>query len=102
MDKTVATFIGVVCAVIGLHATRAMNQSNITGKVSSERDSVWVYAVSGNDSLKTMVSNGQFRFKVRPGSWRVTVTKDHEKNEGVHLVQVTEGRTLDMGTIILN
>jgi hypothetical protein len=47
MDKTVATFIGVVSMVIGLHATRAMHQTNITGKVFSEKDSVWVFAVNG-------------------------------------------------------
>jgi hypothetical protein len=101
MDKTVATFIGVVCVVVGLHASRAMNQTNITGKVSSERDSVWVFAVNGKDSLKTMVSNGKFRFKVKPGAWRVTV-KNHPENEEGQTVEVSEGRTLDMGTIILN
>ncbi|OQP40909.1 hypothetical protein A4H97_14990 [Niastella yeongjuensis] len=102
MDKTVATFIGVVSVVIGLHASRAMNQSNITGKVTSERDSIWVYAVNGTDSLKTMVSNGEFRFKVKPGEWRVIVTKNHPNTEGGQTVEVSEGRTLDMGTIILN
>lgn len=102
MDKTVATFIGVVCVVVGLHASRAMHQSNITGKVSSERDSVWVFAVNGKDSLKTMVSNGKFRFKVKPGAWRVTVTKKHPDDVGGQTVEVSEGRTLDMGTIILN
>jgi hypothetical protein len=102
MDKTVATLIGVVSVVVGLHASRAMHQSNITGKVTSERDSVWVYAVNGKDSLKTMVSNGQFRFKVKPGEWRVIVTKDHTDNVGGQKVEVSEGRTLDMGTIILN
>jgi len=101
MDKTVATFIGVVSVVVGLHASRAMHQSNITGKVSSEQDSVWVYAVNGRDSLKTMVSNGKFRFKVRPGAWRVTV-KNHAYLEEGKMVEVSEGRTLDMGTIILN
>ena len=102
MDKTVATFIGVVSVVVGLHASRAMHQSNITGKVTSERDSVWVYAVNGKDSLKTMVSNGQFRFRVKPGEWRVIVTKSHADNEAEQRVEVSEGRTLDMGTIILN
>ena len=83
MDKTVATFIGVVSVVVGLHASRAMHQSNITGKVSSERDSVWVYAVNGSDSLKTMVSNGKFRFKVRPGAWRVTAGIRHRTGAAV-------------------
>ena len=102
MDKTVATFLGVVGVVVGLHASRFMHQSNITGKVTSERDSVWVYAVNGKDSLKTMVSNGQFRFKVKPGAWRVKVLKSHSDSEEGQMVEVTEGRTLDMGTIILN
>jgi hypothetical protein len=100
MDKTVATLIGVVGVVIGLHATRAMHQTNITGKVFSARDSVWVYAVNGKDSLKTMVNNGKFRFTVKPGSWKVTVKKN--KLEEGKLVEVIEGSTLDMGTIILN
>jgi hypothetical protein len=102
MDKTVATLIGVVGVVIGLHASRAMHQTNITGKVFSLRDSVWVYAVSGNDSLKTMVNNGEFRFKVKPGSWKVTVKNNKRNHEEGKLVQVVEGSTLDMGTIVLN
>lgn len=103
MDKTVATFIGVVCVVIGLHASRAMHQTNITGKVKAftEKDSIWVFAVNGKDSLKTMVNNGRFRFKVKPGSWMVTVAP-HEENQEGKLVEAIEGSTLDMGTIILN
>ena len=101
MDKTVATLIGVVGVVIGLHASRAMHQTNITGKVFSPRDSVWVYAVNGKDSLKTMVNNGKFRFTVKPGSWKVTI-KNQLRREERKLVEVIEGSTLDMGTIILN
>ncbi|HEX6432327.1 MAG TPA: hypothetical protein VF008_31760 [Niastella sp.] len=101
MDKTVATFIGVVSVVIGLHASRAMRESNITGNVSA-RDSVWVYAVNGKDSLKTMVNKGKFRLRVKPGSWRVTVTKNNFFRNDSQQVEVVEGSTLDMGTIILN
>jgi hypothetical protein len=102
MDKTVATFIGIISVVIGLHASRAMHQSNITGEVFSAKDSVWVYAVNGKDSLKTMVNNGKFRFRVTPGSWKVMVTKNKLfKNDGKQ-VEVIEGSTLDMGTIILH
>lgn len=103
MDKTVATFIGVVSVVIGLHAARAMHQTNITGKVFTAKDSIWVYAVNGNDSLKTMVTNnGKFRFTVKPGSWKVTVKKNQLSEAEGTLVEVVEGSTLDMGTIILN
>ncbi|WP_207512797.1 hypothetical protein [Longitalea luteola] len=102
MDRTVATLIGVVSVVIGFHATRAMHESKITGKVTSPRDSVWVFAVNGKDSLKTMVNNGQFRFKVKPGAWKVTVGKGHASDEAGKMVEVVEGSTLDMGTIILN
>jgi hypothetical protein len=103
MDKTVATFIGVVSVVIGLHASRAMHQTNITGKVQafSSRDSIWVFAVNGKDSLKTMVNKGRFRFTVKPGSWKVTVAPHQENQEG-QMVEAVEGSTLDMGTIILN
>lgn len=102
MDKTVATLIGVVSVVIGFHATRAMHETKITGKVTSARDSVWVFAVNGKDSLKTMVSNGKFRFKVKPGEWKVTVGKNHSGDAKGKTVEVVEGSTLDMGTIILN
>lgn len=102
MDKTVATFIGVVCVVIGLHASRALQTTNITGKVFSARDSVWVFAINGKDSLKTMVNQGKFRFTVKPGSWKVTVTKNNLFDNEGKLVEVLEGNTLDMGTIILN
>ena len=102
MDKTVATFIGVVCVVMGLHASRAMQETKITGKVFSARDSVWVYAVNGKDSLKTVVNNGRFRLTVKPGSWKVSVSKNKPFSEEGKQVEVIEGSTLDMGTIILN
>ncbi|WP_205511420.1 hypothetical protein [Longitalea arenae] len=102
MDKTVATLIGVVSVVIGFHATRAMHESKITGQVNSARDSIWVFAVNGKDSLKTMVNNGKFRFKVKPGAWKVTVGRDQLKDAEGKMVEVVEGSTLDMGTIILN
>ena len=102
MDKTVATFIGVVSVVIGLHASRAMQETNITGKVFSPKDSVWVYAINGKDSLKTIVNNGKFLFRVKPGSWKVTVTKNNLTGNDGQRVEVVEGSTLDMGTIILN
>jgi hypothetical protein len=101
MSKTVATLIGVVLVVIVLHAFRAMKQSNIIGKVVTNDNAVWVYLVSGNDSLKAMVEDGQFKFTVKPGSWKVFI--EHSKlliDEG--LVEVQEGNTLDLGTIRLN
>jgi hypothetical protein len=101
MSKTGATLIGVVLIVIVLHAFRAMKQSNIIGKVVTKDNAVWVYVVSGNDSLKAMVKDGQFKFTVKPGSWKVLI--GHSKlliDEG--LVEVQEGSTLDLGTIRLN
>jgi hypothetical protein len=101
MSKTVATFIAVVLVVIALHAFRAMQQSNITGKVITDARNVWVYLINGNDSLKTRVHEGHFKLTVKPGSWKVLI--DNNKrfiDEG--LVEVQEGSTLDLGTIRLN
>jgi hypothetical protein len=101
MSKTVATLIGVVMVVIVLHAFRAMKQSNITGKVVTKYNSVWVHLIGENDSLKTKVTDGQFKFTVKPGSWKVLI--EHSKlliDEG--LVEVQEGSTLDLGIIRLN
>ena len=101
MSKTVATLIGVVLVVIVLHAFRAMKQSNITGKVVTGDNKVWVMLVNENDSLKSMVMDGQFRFTVKPGSWKVLI--EHSKavtEEG--WIEVQEGSTLDLGTIRLN
>jgi hypothetical protein len=101
MSKTVATLIAVVLIVIVLHAFRAMQQSNITGKVQSDDKKVWVYLINGEDSLKTRVTGGSFKFTVKPGSWKVMI--DHSNvmvDEG--LVEVLEGHTLDLGTIRLN
>lgn len=101
MSKTVATLIGVVLIVIVLHAFRAMQQSSITGKVDSDEQKVWVYLINGNDSLKARVIEGSFRFTVKPGSWKVMIDDSNVMiDEG--LVEVEEGRTLDLGTIRLN
>ena len=102
MSKTVATFIGVVSLVILLHAFRAMHASNITGKIVAPQEAVWVYAVNGKDSLKTMVSNGTFRLTVKPGSWKELVSKSRLMMDIGRMVDVEEGKTLNMGTITLN
>jgi len=39
---------------------------------------------------------------VKPGSWKVTVTKNKPFSEEGKQVEVVEGSTLDIGTIILN
>lgn len=101
MSKTVATLIGVVLMVIALHAFRAMKQSNITGKVVSGDKAVWVHLIGEDDSLKTRVTEGQFKFTVKPGSWKVLIENSKLLiDEG--LVEVEEGSTLDLGTIRLN
>jgi hypothetical protein len=102
MSKTVATFIGVVSVVILLHAFRAMHASNITGKLITPDQNVWIYAVNGKDSLKTMVSNGKFRLTVKPGSWKVLVANSHLFQSAGMTVNVPEGSTLDLGTLKLN
>ena len=97
MSRTVATFIGVVSMVILLHAFRAMHESSIVGKIVSAKD-VWVYAVNGKDSIKTIARNGKFRLSVKPGSWKVLIAKRNElKDQGN--INVLEGKTLDLGTI---
>jgi hypothetical protein len=102
MSKTVATFIGVVSMVIFLHAFRAMHKSNIIGNVFSPEGSVWVYAINGKDSLKTMVNNGKFNLTVKPGSWKVLIANSNMlRDEGV-TVEVEQGSTMDLGTIKLN
>lgn len=103
MSKTVAILIGVVSVIVALHAFRAMQESNITGKIFSPRgSSVWVYAINGKDSLRTMVSGGKFRLTVKPGSWKVLVANsDLLMSEGM-MVEVEKGSTLDIGTIKLN
>jgi hypothetical protein len=101
MSKTVATLIGVVLIVIGLHAFRMMHESSISGQVISGDNKVWVHLVSGQDSMKAMITGGSFKFKVKPGSWKVRVQNSETiYDEG--LVEVPEGSSLDLGTIRLN
>jgi hypothetical protein len=101
MSKTVAVFIGVVLMVIVLHAFRAMHASNITGKIITLQKAVWVYAVNGKDSLKTIVSNGSFKLTVKPGSWKVLVSNSKLMPSEGQTVDVREGATMDIGTITL-
>ena len=101
MSKTVATLIGVVFLVIVLHAFRAMHESNITGQVVTQDNKVWVHLINGQDSLKTRITDGRFRFKVKPGSWKVMV-QNSELMVDEGQVEVVEGSTLDLGTIHLN
>jgi hypothetical protein len=104
MSKTVVAFIGVCTVIVLSHAFKAMHQSTIVGQIATPKESMWVYAVNGTDSLKTMVgdTNGRFRLTVKPGAWKVLVTRNRMvQNEGV-MIDVQEGSTMDVGTITFN
>lgn len=101
MKKTVATFIGVIVMVVALHAFKAMQESNITGKIIPENGAAQVLAIKGQDTVKAIPANGIFVFKVSPGTWQISIDAKEPMNDVKMEVLATDGKTMDLGDINL-
>lgn len=100
MKKTVFTLFATILTVAMLHAFKLMQNSTISGKIIPPDGSESVLAVSGRDSVRTVVINGAFVINAKPGAWRVTVTgKAPFKDAVLERVDVKEGQNTDIGEI---
>lgn len=79
-----------------------VQQTSIRGRISPEAAAVVVWAVSGKDTLKTMIIAGSFSLQVKPGTFTLFVNaKPPYKNVSLGNLEVKLNQVLNVGEIIL-
>ena len=98
--KTIWVLVALIATVSLLHAYKAALVSGISGRVSPTDAVEFVWAIQGTDSLKSVPANGVFMLEAKPGLYKVIVdAKQPYKDVLVESVEVTDGKTTDLGEI---
>jgi len=105
MKKTGLTLLGVVLAVIGLHAVRAYQTTVVTGRIRANPDGLLVIARQGPDSISSYVDDeGRFRLQLNKGIWEVDVLRKMQQNATQHIfsdtMKISETGSIDLGNIV--
>lgn len=94
--------VGLVLALCTGWFALQPSQTNIIGKVSPQDAVKMVWAISGQDTVKTSLVAGGFALSVKPGNYKVVIdAKDPYKDWTMSNVNVAEGETHDLGEIAL-
>jgi hypothetical protein len=102
--KSVKTgLVALAVATTGFFAFKPIAGASIKGAVTPAENATVVKAVSGTDTLKTTVENGQFElFAPKAGTYTVIVEATAPyKNTTKEGVVVADDKPVDMGTITL-
>jgi hypothetical protein len=104
MKKTAITLLGVIIAVIGLHAFRASQSSSITGRFQTDPRGLRIVARQGNDSVKTpLAPDGSFRMTLPTGRWQLEIEGlNHQQRVQkifIDSMTISEPRDIDLGEI---
>jgi len=100
--KATWAFGAVIAGVTTLHALKIQESGTISGKVSPPDGAKFAWAINGTDSSKTSIAEGRFLFKLKPGSYKIIVDASEPlKDAVIDAVQITDGKTVDLGEIPL-
>jgi hypothetical protein len=104
MKKTAITLVGVIIAVIGLHAFRASQTSLVTGHMTTDHKGSRIVARQGHDSVQTPVAtDGSFRLSLTKGKWQLemaTFTNQKQvQNIFIDSMTIGEAEDIDLGII---
>lgn len=100
MKMKLFTTIVVLSVILVLSFSNA--KTSIVGRVNPIDAAETVWVISSTDSLRSAVSQGQFLFDVKPGTYRLIVdAKDPYKDVLLENLQVRQDETLDVGEIPL-
>ncbi len=104
MKRFISGLTGAIALVILLLAFTSQTETGvIKGRVNPLDAANQVWAISGADTLKTTLNNGEFVFdKVKTGSYTVAIdAKDPYKDQMIDNVEVKVGEIKDLGEIKL-
>lgn len=80
----------------------SVGQSAIVGTVSPADGAESVWAISGTDSAKGIISSGSFSLSVKPGVYKLFVdAKEPYKDVLLENLEVRQGQPFDAGEIVL-
>jgi len=104
MKKTAIILVGVIIAVIVLHAFRASQTTLVTGRMKIEPKGSRIVARQGKDSIKTSLSpDGSFRISLPKGKWQLEVERFTNQqmiqNILIDSMVITEQQDVDLGEI---
>jgi len=100
--KRLILVVAVLVAGLALYAFRSNLNGMITGKIFPITAVKNVWAISGTDSIKANMSNGNFSISVKAGTYQVYAEAEEPyKSNMLDDVQVREGSPTDVGQIKL-
>lgn len=93
---------GLVLALCSSWFAMHSAQTAIIGKVVPQDAVELIWAISGQDTVKTSPVSGGFALQVKPGNYKVVIdAKDPYKDWVMENVAIAEGETRDLGEIAL-
>ncbi|MET0243101.1 MAG: hypothetical protein ABW174_06520 [Flavitalea sp.] len=104
MKKTVMTLIGVIAAVVGLHAFKAYHSSAVTGRMDTDPGLSRIVARKGSETIRTSLSpDGSFRLNLSPGLWQLELEKISKSRKPLNIfldsMIIKEPGDIDLGDI---
>ena len=105
MKNTALTLIGVIIAVIVLHAFKASQTSSVTGHMNIDPKGSRIVARQGDDSVHTPVGpDGSFRILLTKGSWQLEMERFNNQkqiqNIFIDSMTIRETEDIDLGNIL--
>jgi hypothetical protein len=104
MRKALFELCLLLSAITCVHAVRIMRTGSINGKVFPSNPRQSVLATNGQDSVRAVSRNGNFRMRVDPGMWKVVV--DYKTRSSANVirenVEVNDGENINLGEIRLS
>ena len=103
MKRVSLNFLTIASILLALFAFTFLSNGGIQGKVSPADGATQVLAISGTDTLRAVLDNGNFSFKdVKPATYTVWVkAKAPYKDASIENVAVVDSATTDVGEIKL-
>lgn len=100
MKRTILTVVAGAITIAGVFAFTTV-QPSIVGKLTPAEGAESIWAISGNDSVKAVISAGAFSLPVKTGTYKLIVdAKAPYKDVIVETVDVKD-QPVDIGEIVL-
>jgi hypothetical protein len=105
MKKTALTLLGVIIAVIGLHAFKSYQATTVTGKMSTDPRRSRIIARKGSDSVEAgFRGDSTFRIVLSKGTWQLELTRWNNENfvHNIYLDTLTVGaaKEIHLGSVL--
>lgn len=104
MKNATLGVLSVGLAIVGLFAFNPFPATGIKGRVEPADGvkEVWAVSATGTDSARAVLSDGAFQLDEKAGTYNLVVRANPPYKDVVKdNVQVADGSTTDLGTIML-